>query len=710
MNARAIAPALALLLLPGTLPTQLGAAAPSPTPTATTAQTSTAAPPAAPAAPPSTASTPAPASPDTVAIKLPPGEHLVQQPPTISDEKLFNQSAGAAVEVIEEYGFYDNPAMATRINRIGYELAQHNDYYKFPITFTLVNMAEPNAFALPGGQIFVTRGMLDLDLDDDMVACLLGHEMTHVIREHQIHLAHRAMLMSILGDLLVAGVLVTSARNPPKQGLEGPYDPRYGYDYGDGNRVQGAAAASLVLGELLLRGYSRDNEDEADFVGQQLAAAAGYDPDGTRRLWVRMEARSPQVREYGYLQTHPFSQERMRAGEARKQSFSIQKRQSADAYRQATQQVLVNYAAHARIKEALKPPKPRPEPEPDSSGEVRREEDPEAPQPPKTVSELLYQSALGVWPKGSIADSIRLARLHKIRDAKLASCPEVTPRRDANRTATAPSNRGGSGRVRPTPGQLAGFHGFQSTTCAPELHDYGSVVRAYRRELAEVQSLDPTGPVPPLVATLAIEIAALDDQRKALYPHAVEVFTDGIYETPFLVAFLSNFPDAPQVPQVALALGDAYSRTGNETEAVRQYLTAWEAGPDTDFGKRARTGLRNLTSTLKELAALQELVDQQRDTEMQKLAGDRLTKVAHIYDDPANGAEYLRRFPEGEFVIPVLDRLNVLADNLYGEVVLYQGLGDATKASERINKILINAPLSPAAEKLRDHSQVAQDG
>ncbi len=328
------------------------------------------------------------------------------------------------------------------------------------------------------------------------------------------------------------------------------------------------------------------------------------------------------------------------------------------------------------------------------------------------MSELLYQSALATWPKGSIAESIRLARLHKIRDAKLASCPEVTPRREPTRTAGASGGRtGGGGRMpRQTPDQLSGFHSFQSTTCAPELHDYGAVVRAYRRELAQVQSLDPTGPVPPLVGTLSTELAGLEEQRKALYPHAVEVFTGGIYETPFLVAFLSNFPDAPQVPQVALALGDAYSRTGNETEAVHDYLTAWQAGPDTDFGKRARTGLRNLTGTLKELSALQELADQQRDAEMQKMAGDRLNKVAKSYEDPANGAEYLRRFPEGEFVIPVLDRLNVLADNLYGEVVLYQGLGDVTKASERINKILINAPLSPAAEKLRDRSQIAQTG
>lgn len=228
-------------------------------------------------------------------------------------------------------------------------------------------------------------------------------------------------------------------------------------------------------------------------------------------------------------------------------------------------------------------------------------------------------------------------------------------------------------------------------------------MRAYRKELAEIQSLDPMGPMPPLAPTLNGEIADLEAQRQALYPHTLEVWNGGVYETAFLVAFVSNFPDSPEVPKVALALGDAYSRIGSEAEAVSQYLTAWKAAPDS-FGQRARTGLRNLTPNLKELAALQELAYQDRDPEMKRLAGERLATISHTYDDLANGAEYLRRYPGGEYVVPVLDRLNVLADNLYGEVVLYQGFGDATKAIDRINKILTNAPLSPAAEKLRDRA------
>jgi hypothetical protein len=135
---------------------------------------------------------------------------------------------------------------------------------------------------------------------------------------------------------------------------------------------------------------------------------------------------------------------------------------------------------------------------------------------------------------------------------------------------------------------------------------------------------------------------------------------------------------------------------------VTRYLQAWESSPESAEGKRARGGLKVLTPSLGELAALQQLAKQERDPELKRLASERLTSVVKTYTDVANGAEYLRRYPEGEYVVPVLERLNVLADNLYSEVVIYQGMGDGIKAIDRINKIMTHAPLSPAAEKLRD--------
>lgn len=585
---------------------------------------------------------------------------------TISNPDLFGKSLEAAKEAIEQYGLYDNPAELARVNRIGYEIAQQADFQKFPISFILIDMAEPNSMTLPGGQIFVTRGMLDLGLDDDMLAALLGHETGHLLCEHFLHMQRRATLMNVLSNVLVAGVLIGSSRSQRPSGVEGPYDPRLAYDYGDGhgNLVQGAAAASLVISELLLRSYSRDNEDQADQVGQRLAAAAGYRADGGRRLFELMNRRMPQIKEYGYLQTHPFFDERVRAAEARQGSWSLQPKRSTDAYRQHTQEVLYRYASHQKVKEAMAPhkhPNGRPPGRPPESPEAGQGAG-DSPARHLSVSDFLEDTALTTWPQGKTADTIRLERLHRQRDTELAKTEEA--------------------------------------------RDYGALLRAYRKELAEVRRLDPKSELP---ALLDGEIAEFDGKRQELYPRARAVLAGGVFETSFLVAFTSNFPDAPERPQAALALGEAYSRLGNQSDAVAKYLEAWKAAPESAYGKRASAGLRNLAGNLKELSALQQLSEQDRDPEIRRLAAERLAKIAKTYDDLANGAEYLRRYPDGKHVVAVLDRLNVLADNLYGEVVLYQGFGDAAKATERINKILTNAPLSRAAERLRDRAVLAAE-
>src|SRR5260370_1301906 len=206
--------------------------------------------------PPAAAAPPAPPPPATLpasqAPAPPPGGSAAAAGPPIvvSDEKMMTEVLQELSEARREYGDYDNPGALARINRIGYELAQHADFYKYPFNFSLLNTPEPNSMALPSGSILVTRGMLDvIGTDDDMRACVLGHEIGHVIREHYLHRSRRATLLSVLSNLLVAGVLILPAKNPPRTGVEGPYAPRYGYDPGGGNRIEGAAAANPNLRE-----------------------------------------------------------------------------------------------------------------------------------------------------------------------------------------------------------------------------------------------------------------------------------------------------------------------------------------------------------------------------------------------------------------------------------------------------------------------------
>jgi len=559
---------------------------------------------------------------------------LLPAPPaaaqSVGDQELFQKSTEVAQKALEVWGVYDNPEALQRVADIGYRVARHSGFADMPITFHLIDMAAPNALALPGGQIFVTRGMLDLGLDDDMLASLLGHEIAHVALHHQQKMQKKATLVNVLGQALLMGVVIAASNSRPR--YDGyPQGPVYGNDPNskeptEGEVVRGAAAASIVLGELLLRGYSREHEDEADQEGQRWAAAAGFDPAGTQRLMAKMEALLPQSKEYGYLQTHPFLSDRAQAAAARAEYLKAQTPKESDTYRQRTQAALLTFA--------------------DTTKKLDDK-----------VVRLLEDDALVAWPEGPKADAIRLARLHELRDEKLAG-PAGT-------------------------------------------HDYGAVIRAYQKQIGEVTRRTPESD---LIAQLQGEVKDLESKKTAAYAKAAEVFDQGVYETAFLETFLSNWPDADEAPRVALALGDAYSRLQLPTDAVSQYLTAWQSAPESEAGKRARTGLRTLAPDLDELAALQKLADQDDDAELRRLATERLAAKVKQFDDLRNGAEYLKRFPEGPYVDDVTDRLNTLADKLYKEVVLYRAVGDNAEALERINEILTHAPLSPAARQLRDQA------
>ncbi len=543
----------------------------------------------------------------------------------VSDPDLYGKSLKVAQQAIAQYGAYEDEAARERVNRIGYELAQHATSQKFPFTFGLVDLPMPNAFALPAGQIFVTRGMLDLGLSDDMLAALLGHEIAHVTLAHYKRMQRKATLMNVLSTVLLAGVVIGAGSSRDDGGVRAPYDPRQPELDPRGNMIQGVAAASLVVSELLLRSYSRDHETEADEEGQRLAAAAGYDPDGARQLWELMISRFPRAREYGYWQTHPFPDDRMRAAATRRGLLQVAARRPADDYRLRTQAALLTYLE-------------------------RRGTAPED-------EALLESFALVTWPQGKAADDLRREELHAARDAEVAK-PQLS-------------------------------------------RDYGRLIAAYGKEIETVRRLTPASA---LVPELEREVKDFEQRLAEIYPKAQEVLAAGVYETAFMASFLSNFPRAPEAPRVALSLGDAYSRLGNATSAVGEYLRAWDADPEGEFGKRAAAGLRNLAPALEQLAALQQLADQKRDGELARLAAQRLDKIAKSYKELPNGAEYVRRFPEGPHVEAVLGRLDTLADNLYGEVVLYQGIGENVKAMERINSILTHAPLSPAAERLRDRA------
>jgi predicted Zn-dependent protease len=140
----------------------------------------------------------------------------------------------------------------------------------------LLGSKQVNAFCMPGGKIAFYTGILDaLKLTDDEVAAVMGHEIAHALREHARERMAKSELTNIGANLL--GELVGG----------GKY-----------------AGAFQVGGNLLALKFSRDDETEADIVGLELAARAGFDPRAGVTLWQKMAAASRGAPP-AWLSTHP---------------------------------------------------------------------------------------------------------------------------------------------------------------------------------------------------------------------------------------------------------------------------------------------------------------------------------------------------------------------------------------------------------------------
>ena len=148
----------------------------------------------------------------------------------------------------------------------------------------LIGSPQINAFCMPGGKIAFYWGILTkLQLTDDEVAMVMGHEMTHALREHgRAQIGKEVATQGAIG--LLAGL------------------------FGWGNTGRQMAGMG---GRLLSLKYSRDDETEADLIGLELAARAGYDPRSALSLWQKMEAANKGAPP-AFLSDHPSNPDRLR--------------------------------------------------------------------------------------------------------------------------------------------------------------------------------------------------------------------------------------------------------------------------------------------------------------------------------------------------------------------------------------------------------------
>jgi predicted Zn-dependent protease len=208
--------------------------------------------------------------------------------------------AEAAAEVEKAVGLVDAPSLETYLGAVGARVAMSPSVRQgIAYRFRVVDMAEPNAFALPGGYVYVSRGLLVLLNDEDELANVLAHEVAHVSARH--HLKHALGQTPFVPVRLATGIAraALDLATLPFGALGAPV------------RTGGAAVGALgnAPGALLLASHSRSEEDEADEIGQQLVAEAGWDPAGMARVMESLERdirrRGGDPNQRSFLSTHP---------------------------------------------------------------------------------------------------------------------------------------------------------------------------------------------------------------------------------------------------------------------------------------------------------------------------------------------------------------------------------------------------------------------
>ncbi len=197
-------------------------------------------------------------------------------------------------EIIEEMPVYPDPELGAYVNEVGQRVAKashrpHLDYH-----FTVLDSSQVNAFALPGGYIYITRGLLAYLNSEAELAAVLGHEVGHVTARHSVRQHSAATTASLAGAIL-----------------------------GATTGVSGSQDLFNVLGDAMLKGYGRGHELESDRLGAQYLARTGYDPQAmlevigvlkNQELFeqqaAREEGRQPRVY-HGVFSSHPENDTRL---------------------------------------------------------------------------------------------------------------------------------------------------------------------------------------------------------------------------------------------------------------------------------------------------------------------------------------------------------------------------------------------------------------
>ncbi len=212
----------------------------------------------------------------------------------ITEEDEIEQGREYHPQIIKTYGEYDDPELQEYVNRIGQKLAANSHRAHLDFHFTVLDSPEVNAFALPGGYIYITRGIMAYLDSEAELAGVLGHEIGHVTARHSV----RQQAGQFASDLISVLIAATT-----------------------GQSSLGNLSQQLSTG--LIRGYGREHELEADQLGAEYLHKTRYDPDNMlevigvlkdqevyEKKLAKRENREPNIY-HGVYSTHPRNDDRL---------------------------------------------------------------------------------------------------------------------------------------------------------------------------------------------------------------------------------------------------------------------------------------------------------------------------------------------------------------------------------------------------------------
>lgn len=225
-----------------------------------------------------------------------PGDPLTPGYNLASPQEDIELGRQAAAEVRQQVQVVDNEQLQSYVKGLGQRLAEQPEAGDWPFEFTVINEPSINAFALPGGPVFVHSGLIDAADNEGQLVGVLAHEISHVALRHGTSQASKAQMIQL--PAVLAGVLI-----------------------GDGGALSQIGQVGLGLGlNALVMKYSRNAEKEADALGTHIMSGAGYDPVEMARFFQKLDEQGG-ARPPALLSSHPSPGNRVKLVEAEMATF-----------------------------------------------------------------------------------------------------------------------------------------------------------------------------------------------------------------------------------------------------------------------------------------------------------------------------------------------------------------------------------------------------